>query len=245
MAQVTGTILKILYYTMFPIVALLLGALISSKWPPSRVTQSLVQHFAAGVIFAALAGEVLPDLTRSHPHVADILIGFAIGTLVLLGIRWLVEKRLEPPEGKGNSPLNLLLVIGIDLIMDGLLVGIGVVAGEVNGFLITAALTIEILFLGLSTAATFTAAGAKGNRVFLMTLSLALPILLGALIGGLLLGNLPQNYMVIVLSFAASALLYLVTEELLVEAHEVPETPFSAAIFFGGFLALYLLELLG
>lgn len=39
------------------------------------------------------------------------------------------------------------------------------------------------------------------------------------------------------------ALLYLVTEELLVEAHEGgKETPFATAMFFAGFLLLLLLE---
>ena len=39
------------------------------------------------------------------------------------------------------------------------------------------------------------------------------------------------------------ALLYLVVEELLVEAHEVPETPWSIAAFFIGFLAFLILEM--
>ena len=38
------------------------------------------------------------------------------------------------------------------------------------------------------------------------------------------------------------ALLYLVTEELLVEAHERPDTPFISAMFFVGFLGLLLIE---
>jgi ZIP family zinc transporter len=38
-------------------------------------------------------------------------------------------------------------------------------------------------------------------------------------------------------------LLYLATEELLVEAHEVPETTFATATFFGGFLVLMLIDL--
>jgi ZIP family zinc transporter len=39
-----------------------------------------------------------------------------------------------------------------------------------------------------------------------------------------------------VLSFGLAALMFLVTEELLVEAHEEPETPLSPAMFFVGFL---------
>lgn len=45
------------------------------------------------------------------------------------------------------------------------------------------------------------------------------------------------------LAFGLIALLYLVTEELLVEAHEGgKETPFATAMFFAGFLLLLLLE---
>lgn len=43
-------------------------------------------------------------------------------------------------------------------------------------------------------------------------------------------------------AFGLIALLYLVTEELLVEAHEVPDCPWVTALFFVGFLLLFLLE---
>jgi ZIP family zinc transporter len=45
----------------------------------------------------------------------------------------------------------------------------------------------------------------------------------------------------LILSFGLAALLFLVTEELLVEAHKEPETPISTALFFIGFLAFLLL----
>jgi len=47
---------------------------------------------------------------------------------------------------------------------------------------------------------------------------------------------------VIVIAFATAALLYLVVEELLVEAHEEPETPLATVMFFVGFLVLFLLD---
>lgn len=46
------------------------------------------------------------------------------------------------------------------------------------------------------------------------------------------------------LSFGSAALLYLVTEELLVEAHEAGETTFAPSMFFAGFLLFLLLGLL-
>jgi ZIP family zinc transporter len=48
-----------------------------------------------------------------------------------------------------------------------------------------------------------------------------------------------------VLAFGAAALLYLAVEELLVEAHEQAETTLSAAMFFTGFLTIYVLGELG
>ncbi len=42
-----------------------------------------VQHFAAGVVFAAVAGEVLPSLRDQH-SLRAVLIGFSIGVAALL-----------------------------------------------------------------------------------------------------------------------------------------------------------------
>ena len=63
------------------------------------------------------------------------------------------------------------------------------------------------------------------------------------MIGIVGLGSLPHAAMTIAMSFALAALLFLVVEELLVEAHEVKETVWSTAAFFGGFLALTVLEM--
>lgn len=40
-----------------------------------------------------------------------------------------------------------------------------------------------------------------------------------------------------VLAFGSAALLYLVTEELLVEAHDTPDGPIHVTMFFVGFIA--------
>jgi ZIP family zinc transporter len=47
----------------------------------------------------------------------------------------------------------------------------------------------------------------------------------------------------VILAFGSAALLYLVTEELLVKAQKVPETPTSTTLFFVGFLAIFLLDM--
>jgi len=60
------------------------------------------------------------------------------------------------------------------------------------------------------------------------------------------IARLPPAFLTGFLSFGLVALLYLVTEELLAEAHETPDRPWVTDMFFVGFLALLTLaELLG
>ena len=56
------------------------------------------------------------------------------------------------------------------------------------------------------------------------------------------IGHLPAPIIDGFLTFGLMALLYLVTEELLVEAHEKPDSPLISAMFFVGFLGLLLLD---
>jgi zinc transporter, ZIP family len=66
----------------------------------------------------------------------------------------------------------------------------------------------------------------------------SLLLLAGAPAGVLLLRGASVDTLAVVLSFGAAALLYLVTEELLVETHLPEETLLSTAMFFLGFLAI-------
>jgi len=128
-------------------------------------------------------------------------------------------------------------------LIDGLLIGVGFAAGAKQGLLITIALTIEVLFLGLSAAVALAQAGATRAKIIGTTAGLGFLLVVGAVVGTALLGNLSGITKEIVLSFGAAALLYLVTEELLVEAHEEPETPLLTAMFFVGFVVLLVIEM--
>lgn len=108
--------------------------------------------------------------------------------------------------------------------------------------MITIALTIELLLLALSVASSMVRERVIRSRVIAITTMLGFCVLLGSTIGGLLLEGLSGAALVSVLAFATSALLYLVTEELLVEAHKGPDTAFATAMFFVGFLLMMVIE---
>lgn len=65
--RLINLVLKVLGYTLIPVIAVIIGGFVTAVRPPSLKVRSLVQHFAAGVVFAAAAGEVLPDLVHENP----------------------------------------------------------------------------------------------------------------------------------------------------------------------------------
>lgn len=247
LSAASAPLTQILLLTLIPVAATVLGGVVASFRPPGPRLRSIVQHFAAGVVFAAVAGELLPQITAGHQPLG-VVIGFALGVGVMLAVRVLAG-RLAPEEAQEGgtelrSSTGLLTVVGIDILIDGLLIGVGFAAGERVGTLLVVALTLELLFLGLSVAASLVGRGASRSRTILTVAGLSLLVIVGAAVGGTLLRGLTGLPLEIVLSFGAAALLYLVTEELLVEAHEVRETPLITSAFFLGFIALYLVELL-
>lgn len=237
--------LRLLGFIAFPVVAGTAGGALAAFRPPGPRLASAVQHLAAGVVFAAVAGEILPDMSKGA-DVPVVASGFAVGVALMLALgSW--ERRAEARARKrpaGAIPNAALIAVGIDLLVDGGLIGIGFLAGEEQGLLLTLALTLEILFLGLSVSALLARAGLGPVPTLLTTAGLSLLTAVGAITSALVGPALSETGLIFVLSFGCAALLYLVTEELLVEAHEAaPDTSWRTALFFVGFLVVILLDL--
>ncbi|MEO6609236.1 MAG: transporter, partial [Aestuariivirga sp.] len=134
-----------------------------------------------------------------------------------------------------------IALIAADLLIDGIVLGLAFVSGQKAGMLLTIALTIEVLFLGLSVAAELGQSEMNSRIAIGWTLALALMLPLGVMVASPI-ALLPEVYVTGAFAFGLIALLYLVTEELLVEAHEVEDRPWTSALFFVGFLLLIVLE---
>lgn len=221
-----------LAYTFAPVAAAAVGAGVAAVRRPNEAWRSGIQHFAAGVVFAAAAAEVLPDVLHGKSPAAT-LTGGALGVLTMLGVKAI--------EGRAKGPLAVLVAVGIDIFIDGLVLGLAFIGGAKAGLLLTIGLTLEILFLGLTVTESLSKALTSKLRVVAITVAIALLLPVGALVAT------PVSLLspVIIsgcLSFGLMALLYLVTEELLVEAHETPDNAWITGAFFIGFLALLAIE---
>jgi ZIP family zinc transporter len=215
------------FYAFLPAVVAVLGGLWTALFAPGARTIGAVQHFAAGVVFYAAAGDLLPDVVRDGAAWSAVL-GGAAGIAAMLLLRRLTARTA--------GPTGLVALSVLDGVIDGLVLGLGFNAGRHQGTLLAVALAIEFLFLGLSIAGAF-GSGASRRKVLAVTGGVGLAVVPGVLIAQPI-ALLPLDWQAAAFAFGLIALLYLVTEELLVEAHEKPETTWGAAMFFVGFLVL-------
>lgn len=233
-------IVKVLLFSLLPALALVGASIIPAFRRPSSHIKSMIQHFAAGVVFSVAAVEFLPEI-RHDLRPLPLAVTFMAGVVLMLNLE-LLTKQVQKLFGRHDSGDGRFLVaVAIDLSLDGLLLGIGFSVGPTQGLLLALALALEGITLGLAIATSLLEAGARGTQVFLRCSGLALLLVLGAGLGGTLLHSLSKDILAMVMSFGLAALLYLVTEELLVEAHEETDTPLASGMFFVGFLTFVIL----
>jgi ZIP family zinc transporter len=222
--------LTALLYTIVPVLAALLGGAMTALYPPSGWLRSVVQHLAGGVVFSAAAVEILPDVMNAHaPLPAFIGSVLGIAAMVLLQS---ADKRLR-------GPIGLTFASVVDVFIDGFVLGLSFLHGVRQGLLLTIALTLELLFLGLSVAAGFGRGSKMGVIAITACVAFALPI--GTAVG-LSMGGLSPHILGGFYAFGLIALLYLVTEELLKEAHKMKDTEVMPIAFFAGFVGLMFLD---
>ena len=87
--------MQALLYTLLPLGAVLIGTLWALLRRPGTTFVSATQHLAAGVVFAAAAVEILPQIKHEASPTAT-LIGGAVGVGVMLAIKALEDRSSGP-----------------------------------------------------------------------------------------------------------------------------------------------------
>jgi ZIP family zinc transporter len=227
--------------TLIPVLAAAISGIVAAMKRPGRRVTSGLQHFAAGVVVAAAAIELLPRVLAQSPWVA--VAGFSAGIVVMFGFRALSERaeRLHEQQDRSSVPFGLLSATGVDFLVDGVILGAGFTVGASTGLLLTVALAIEYLFVGLSLSSVL--AGSVSRPLVAVTpVGLSLLTVIGTAFGVVVLSGVSAPVLAGVLAFGVVAFMYLAAEELLVEAHERGETALGSVGFFVGFLIYLILQ---
>lgn len=194
--------------------------------------ESALAGFSAGVMLAAsFVALLLPalELVRNGDTGAfaswPVMLGVALGALTIDALH-----RASPHEhfGKGqegHAPGGLsrvwLFAIALALhnVPEGLAVGVGVASGDATVSLpVTLGIAVQNVPEGLIVAVAFLAAGYRKSHALLVTLATGLVEPLGAAVGyGAV--QIATSAMPAALAFAAGAMLYVVSHEIIPESH--------------------------
>jgi len=235
--------LNAVLYSLFPVAAALVAAACAVFFQRSDRLRCLMQHLAAGVVVAAVAVELIPELLHRHSPVPTAL-GFSLAFVVLV-----VLKQTESGEPSKDAALTIpksyIAATGIDLLLDGIVIAIGFAAGRKQGKLLTIALTLELASLGLALIGELRNRRLSRWRAFTITAGISCFLLIGSALGAVILNYLSATLLTAALGFGVAALLFLATEELLLEAHKLEDTTATTVIFFLGFLSILILDISG
>mmetsp|Transcript_64076 Transcript_64076/g.134714 ORF Transcript_64076/g.134714 Transcript_64076/m.134714 type:complete len:461 (-) Transcript_64076:418-1800(-) len=146
-----------------------------------------------------------------------------------------------------TMPWGLVLAVLIDSIVDGMLIGLAASVALESGWLMAMATAIEMGFLGYSYACSVAEAASRRGGLLLKVCSLGLPpiamICAASLAAAGAADVKDKPAFVGLMAFALAALLFLVVEELLLEAHEKEgseEWHISVWLYFGLLLSICL-----
>jgi len=253
---------------VLPAAITLLSAVSALYLKISKNVESSLGHFAGGVVLSACANELLPKVSGDDCGIGALSLGFGGGMLLMMAVRKFFpeddddddddddkkESLLEggkaaEPKGDGAIPCGTVVPMIIDFVLDGVLIGLGYAAGGGDGdsgFILVVSLSVEKITLGSSTTFAMKKKGVSTPKALAVVIMLAASMFAGGAIGATVVASLQgQPIFYSAIAFGVAALLWLVTEELLEEAHSVKDTPMTPVYFFAGFLIPMVLDKLG
>lgn len=221
-----------------------LGAPVAERFDvPHRVVSGALQ-FAAGILTGVVAFSLMPVAYRDGTPIG-IVLGFFVGGAIFVLIEYGAARyqASRPAGDSGGASLSLYIGILIDLVIDGVVIGIGATLTLGAGLLLALGLAISTAPLTFVTTATAKRQGVSPERRRQLALACFFAVLLGAMVGYLVLRNQPMQVRLILMSLASGFLFTTVTQSMIPEANREGEPGFAGILYIGG-LSLYALMVL-
>lgn len=122
---------EVLLFVLLPMASIVVGGVITTFFTPAPLLRSALQHLAAGVIFYAVAVELLPKVISHRESSLAIGVGFTAGVAFLLIVEEFTSRAEYKKQAKREStfnPTGFLVAVALDVTLDGLLIGLAFAA---------------------------------------------------------------------------------------------------------------------
>lgn len=229
-------LLLVVLLALVPAAANMLGGLVAEVVSLSERVFSAALHLAVGIVIAVIGLELMPRALEANP-VWVPLVAFTVGGGLFLGVDAL-SGFLQARAGKRGTggALGIYFGVALDLFSDGVMIGTGSVINPALGLLLAVGQAPADLPEGFAAQAAFRRAGVARRWRVLAGAGFVVPILLGAVLGYLALRDAPEVVTLSVLAFTGGALLSVVIEEMIPEAHEAKQSRLDSFYLTVGFV---------
>ncbi len=216
-----------------------LGAPVAERFDVPHIVVSGALQFAAGIITALVAFSLMPTAVRYSTPIGVVL-GFFVGGAIFVAIDYLSARRAmqRPAADSGAASLGLYIGILVDLVIDGVVIGIGSTLTLGTGLLLALGLAVSTAPLTFVTTATAKRQGIPKARRQQLAVLCFLAVLGGAMLGFLVLRNQSLELRLVLIALASGFLITTVTQTMIPTANEGGEPSFAALLFVAG-LSLY------
>lgn len=216
-----------------------LGAPLAERFDVPHKIVSAALQFAAGIITALVAFSLMPPAVRGGPY-GWVVLAFFIGGVLYVTIEYLSTRVMAsaPAAEDGATSFGLYIGILVDLVIDGVVIGIGSTLTLATGLLLALGLAISTAPLAFVTIATAKRQGMSAKNRRLLSFLLFLCVLMGAMLGYLLLRNQSAEFRLILVALASGFLITTVVQGLIPEANREGEPGFAGILYIAG-LSLY------
>lgn len=185
---------------------------------------SFILSFASGLMMAVVCFDLIPE-SLNISNVLITILGILIGIIQMIICDFLVENKFNKKETiKQNSLLKTGIIVSIGLAIhnfpEGLAIGSGFNVSAKLGLGLAISICLHDIPEGISMAVPMKSSGMKIWKVIFYVVLSGVTTGVGAFFGAII-GNISDDVIAIALSFAAGAMLYIVSAELIPESNKL------------------------
>lgn len=221
------TLLGLFFGTFGTTLGGILGIILKN---PSNKLLSFILSLAAGLMTAIVSFDLIPEALKISP-IPNVILGIFLGIICMIVCNIVVDKKFDTKKRyenvASNSKKELLrtgIITSIGLAIhnfpEGLAIGSGFGASLTLGYSLAVAICIHDIPEGISMAVPMKNGGMKASKVLFYVILSGVTTGIGAFVGKII-GGISQNVIAICLTFAAGAMLYIVSGELIPQSNNL------------------------
>lgn len=180
---------------------------------------SFILSFASGLMMAVICFDLIPEAMEIS-KITGVIIGICIGIISMIFCDTLVQKKFNSKsinKGKENNLLKTGIIVSIGLAIhnfpEGLAIGSGFEASMRLGLSLALAICLHDIPEGISMAVPMKNGGMEKGKVIFYVILSGITTGVGAFFGAII-GSISELIIAICLSFAAGAMLYIVSRRI-------------------------------